>query len=1273
LNSAKWTPGYDPHNHTKAYRAMHPRHIKKTIVEGFTASSKAGCEASGYKRMLVTAKCYDPYIVVTDSGGAETEVQKTTMALVVISCDVLGCALFLVMVWWLTTQEQEELAFFDGATTTCEDYSLMLTVLPSKQEGGADDTFDDYEVEKETAEMDGAQKLALDLKRHIEQGINSDKARELSEHWRGEAASIRDCVVDQIHFGLNNYQLIYKKKERIMWERREMKYQQKLVQLTRMHKDLRKRTIGGSDDGDSETATAVKMRKHVVRTNKKVVRQLTNVEKKLKSIDLQLVKLINQLERDENKQVDVKKLISRAPGGVEEDLEEGRNAKMKGKKKDEKKDGNQGLHHNRSSLAGAAADSAGAAVGAAAGAAAAGAGLMGDLMESSLTGGLSAVSKATTAKLHATTAFVTFETQEGRLRALDAFKRGRLCGLLGGSRGDRFRGIHLQFDEAPNPGNINWENLGVKPLERCLLKLLTLVLTVAFLGLSAGVIFKAKAEQAAMALKYPPVTCPAEIPSVDLVEEAYADNAFKTVGLIECFCKSKLLDILQGKYDEFDTCPLQSGKQYAGENADWCKYDDNDNAIVSEKLCQGWVGQKLRIQSLNIGSVVIVLFVNLILDTMMRLLVKIERKNSRTAELVSIARRVFCASFVNTALISLVIQGNLSFFTDQRTPMQGDHDDFTVGWYSTAGTAFMLTMVLNIVVPHAKVWAMYPMHALKIFIDGFKCCGKPCQTHRRSRQVVQHDLQSLLIGPEWELAARYGQILNVIFVTMMFSSVMPLLNFLAVANFIGIYCVDKVAFLRLYKTPPMYDASLAIAASKQMNLAIFLHLAFGAWAFSNLEILQPVEGMSSAVDALTTSGLQDHLEAAQTYDKTGRTSFLNAVFRDRLFKAVSSVWLYVFFMCFFWVYLLVKEFFLFEISVFLRFVGLTSKEREEEEKFVFNYYSSLRDETLAQLSRNPQCLGSLQKVEVVAAKVKAELAQREKQKEKDQLEAETKKVRKHSVHEEHMEELRKSSGARWVATRAADTVGALGGAVGDLGGRFVRKATGAAHKVHIKEVSRRMVGLESFMMSANSDYYYMRHGGNISQLRDETVENLENEAAWLAVGIAAKLKKANKNDAHKHRPKVRAILRQKGWDTEQPNELVEMTGLTKPEVVGWLSGKEVHQRVTDKMKEWLAQETALHKKILAEERKEKQRVLAEEKKAKAEEAKAVREKEKKEKKAQQEKEAQEKKAAAKEEKKEAAAKNEIEMSAVKTEDDSEAKNPLAVDTVHVEKGEEADV
>jgi hypothetical protein len=1230
-NTEEWTPGYDKHNDTAAYRAIHPRKIKKTIGEGFTNESKAGCEATGYKRMVVTAKCYDPYITVEDRDGVATAVQKQTMALIVIGCDVLGCALFLLMVWWLTIQEQEECALFDGATTTCEDYSLMLTGLPHNQDGG---------VDKETGEeVTGPQKLAMDLKRHIEDQINSEKAKEMSLDYRNnEKAAERNCVVDQVHFGLNNFELIYKKKDRVKWERQEMKYQQKLEHLHAMHQEVKEKAGSDERGRSGSVAAAQKMKKHVVKGNKKIVRQLTRVEKRLKDIDLQLLRLINKLERDESKQVDSGALLMRASEQAEEESQPWRKASNKTERQ-QHGGGDDDIPAKRNRT-GSVADALQHGAGAAAGLVTHGmsAGLKGGLAGVSSVGG--SVQKMATSKLHATTAFVTFETQEGRLRALDCFKRGRCFGMLSGGLGESFRGVQLQFDQAPNPGNILWENLGVGKVERISRKLLTFVFTVAFLTVSCGVIFQAKAEQAAMVLRYPPVTCPAETPSAFDVESAYADNNYKPVGLIDCYCKTQLLDILQGSSYDFNTC---QNHPYT------CKLDANDAPILSEKLCEAWVHQKLRLQGLSIGSVLIVLFVNLILDTMMRFLVKIERKNSRTEELVSIARRVFCASFVNTALISLVIQGNLSFFTDSRTPMAGDHADFTVAWFNSAGTAFMLTMMLNIVVPHAKVWAMYPVHSLKIYFDGFKCCGKPWQTHRRSRQVVQHDLQELLVGPEWELAARYGQILNVIFVTMMFSSTMPLLNFLAVANFTGIYIVDKCAFLRLYKTPPMYDESLALAAAKQMNLAVVMHCCFGAWAFSNLELLRPVEGMNSPAETITAHGLQAHIEAAQAYDPTGRSSFLNAVFRDRLFKAVSSVWLYICFLVFFWTYLLLKEFFFYEFMVAMRFLGLSVQDREEEEKHIFNYYCSLTDETLALLANDPKHFNSLQPEEKVLSQVTAEIELRAKKAASREEDEAKERGRKQSVHEEELVQLRSASTGKYLATKAADNLKALGGGVLHVGQKVVRKATGAARIVKIKETERRMVGLESFSIETNPDYYYMVGGADLPKLRTEVVKNLENEAAFIAVGVAARLKNAAKAEAHKVRPQVTAMLRHLGWDETTPSELCQATGLSNTEVFDWLSHKAAPAAVTRKMKEFVAIEQAKINETKTKEKTAQRLAKKESAKAGAEAKAEAKEKAKLEKQAAKEK-AEAEKAEAKE----------IEMAAVATGGTST--NPLTAST-----------
>jgi hypothetical protein len=195
-------------------------------------------------------------------------------------------------------------------------------------------------------------------------------------------------------------------------------------------------------------------------------------------------------------------------------------------------------------------------------------------------------------------------------------------------------------------------------------------------------------------------------------------------------------------------------------------------------------------------------------------------------------------------------------------------------------------------------------------------------THKRSKQVTQQDLYEILVGPEWELAARYGEVLNIIFVTLMFSSFIPMLNLLAVANFIGVYTVDKVAFLRLYKRPELYDETIATFASTFMNMAVVMHCAVGMWAYSNVDILQPDASNQNAQTAQVTD-LTDNPGTSFVVGTAGSTNpFLAYALPRVLTNSVQAVRLYVCFLFFVMCGLIIKQFFFYSFMKLLYNLGI---------------------------------------------------------------------------------------------------------------------------------------------------------------------------------------------------------------------------------------------------------------------------------------------------------------------------------------------------------------
>jgi hypothetical protein len=93
-------------------------------------------------------------------------------------------------------------------------------------------------------------------------------------------------------------------------------------------------------------------------------------------------------------------------------------------------------------------------------------------------------------------------------------------------------------------------------------------------------------------------------------------------------------------------------------------------------------------------------------------------------------------------------------------------------------------------------------------------------------------------GPPFQIATRYGQMLNTIFVTMLFSPGLPLLWWTAAATFFVSYWVDKFLFCRYYSTPPLYDESASRVVTGLLPWAVLGHFAVGFWMWS-YELLVP--------------------------------------------------------------------------------------------------------------------------------------------------------------------------------------------------------------------------------------------------------------------------------------------------------------------------------------------------------------------------------------------------------------------------------------------------
>ena len=187
----------------------------------------------------------------------------------------------------------------------------------------------------------------------------------------------------------------------------------------------------------------------------------------------------------------------------------------------------------------------------------------------------------------------------------------------------------------------------------------------------------------------------------------------------------------------------------------------------------------------------------------------------------------------------------------------GDFADFSAAWYPKVGANICLAMFLNVFTPNMLTWLR------------LSCLDHCRRVKTRRTAVTQAQLNEGYSGRVFKLEYRYPTVLNVVFVTMLYSSGMPILYPVAAVTCTVMYWTDKTALLRLYNRPPMYRASLASITLKVLPVALALHLMFAVWMFGSPSVLESHELFSGALSGIDDSDMYSDLllnigEANQT-------------------------------------------------------------------------------------------------------------------------------------------------------------------------------------------------------------------------------------------------------------------------------------------------------------------------------------------------------------------------------------------------------------------------
>ena len=112
----------------------------------------------------------------------------------------------------------------------------------------------------------------------------------------------------------------------------------------------------------------------------------------------------------------------------------------------------------------------------------------------------------------------------------------------------------------------------------------------------------------------------------------------------------------------------------------------------------------------------------------------------------------------------------------------GQYPDFTFEWYDDVGASLVQTMLINAFSPIIEFGVFYILGVMLRWKDR----GFSNDTSKTKKKTIQQYV-NLYSGPEYLLHYKYSTIMNIIFVTMMYGTGLPLLFPIALLSLVIYY------------------------------------------------------------------------------------------------------------------------------------------------------------------------------------------------------------------------------------------------------------------------------------------------------------------------------------------------------------------------------------------------------------------------------------------------------------------------------------------------------
>ncbi|CAD8102239.1 unnamed protein product [Paramecium sonneborni] len=361
----------------------------------------------------------------------------------------------------------------------------------------------------------------------------------------------------------------------------------------------------------------------------------------------------------------------------------------------------------------------------------------------------------------------------------------------------------LQIKDAPIPENINWNNLNYSMKQRILRQFCSLFLTLILLGGSWVLVSWVNLQKADFQQKYPSINCNNKIYNTITLEQVQIEiNGNSTIkGYVECYCKPKFGEILQGNYD----------------------------------ICQDWSTQYTFQQSLPWIIVVGLIVVNVLIQYLFIFLSQWEKHLMISEEYSSRILKIFLGQFLNTGLILLITNVDFGNSTRNDAPeairflFGGKYGDIDSKWCQNIGIVLLLTLLINILTQPLMLFLEIFVRYLKQVFDQSSCC----LNENKTRQKNYQDFKDLYKGEQFRVELRYAQILTALYICFMYSPALPFLFCITMLTIWFLYIVDKISIFKTYRKPVVIDSVISNSVRKYLWIAIIIHLGFATYIYGS--------------------------------------------------------------------------------------------------------------------------------------------------------------------------------------------------------------------------------------------------------------------------------------------------------------------------------------------------------------------------------------------------------------------------------------------------------